>query len=359
MKHYFFQNPSRTTQFIVSLTVVALVTILGLLTYTVIGYRVPAFLLLVSVSFLAMWFDIVPVVAAATLSALAWDFLFIPPRFTFTVGNTEDRWLLLMYFLIALINAALTFKIRSMQKEIRVREERANSLKLYNVIFNSLSHELRTPITTILGATDNLQSNASRLNEATREELLEEVSQASLRLNQQVENLLSMSRLESGVFRIKKDWCDVHELIYTVLNRLDGPLREHPVTVAVPDSFPLFKLDIGLMEQVLHNLISNAITHTPPGTRITLTASATGNTLRLTIADTGEGFPTDEIEKVFDKFYRLQRSRTGGTGLGLSIVKGFVEAHQGTITLQNLPQRGAQFTIEIPTEVSTVTDTAS
>ena len=117
-------------------------------------------MLLVTVSMLAMFLDIVPVLVASLLSAFIWDFFFIPPRFTLTVGTPEDRILFLMYFVIAMINAVLTNKIRKMEKAVKEKDEKEKSVKFYNTLLNSLSHELRTPITTILGSTDNLQSNS-------------------------------------------------------------------------------------------------------------------------------------------------------------------------------------------------------
>lgn len=342
---------SKKNQYLISPLTILSMAALGFAIEGLVGYRVIAFLLLVSVSILAMFLDIIPVILAAALSALLWDLLFIPPRFTFAVGTTEDRFLLLMYFIIALIHAVLTYKIREVQKEVRKREEKANAIKFYNTLLNSLSHELRTPITTIIGATDNLM-NADKLSEKDKIELLSEISIASMRLNQQVENLLGMSRLESGVFKIKKDWCDVRELVYTTLQRFEPIISNYRVSVFIPENLPLFKLDFGLMEQVLHNLISNAIQHTEEGTDIIIKADCSDEKLIMTLSDSGKGFPEAEIHRVFDKFYRVQGSRPGGTGLGLSIVKGFVEAHNGKITLTNLPLRGAMFMIEIPTEIS-------
>lgn len=355
MKNYLLHNPSKKNQYLISVLAVCLTAALGLALHDIAGYRVIAFMLLVTVSVLAMFLDIVPVLLAAALSALLWNLLFIPPRFTLTISNTEDRLLLLTYFIVALIHAALTYKIRQMQKEIRAREEKANAVKFYNTLFNSLSHELRTPITTIIAATDNLQSGSDRLTKEDKSELIEEISTASLRLNQQVENLLSMSRLESGYFKVKKDWCDISELVYKTLQRLEPSLEKYHTAVYIPEKFPLFKLDFGLMEQVLYNLISNAATHTPVDSTITIVADCQDEKLVITVADNGPGFPEDEIVKVFDKFYRLQGTKTGGTGLGLSIARGFVEAHQGTIRLENLPICGARFTITIPTETSYLT----
>lgn len=330
------------------------VALLGLAIHNLLDYRVIAFMLLVTVSVLAMILDIMPVLLAAFLSAIFWDFLFIPPRFTLTVGTTEDRILLLMYFIIAMINGVLTFKIREMEKEVKIKDEKAKSVKFYNTLLNSLSHELRTPITTILGCTDNLQTNSQNLSEKDKADLLSEISVASIRLNQQVENLLNMSRIESGFFQVKKDWCDINELIYLTLRKLESNLKNYKVVVRIPEQFPLFKLDFGLMEQVLHNLIINATQHTPENTTITIEASHIQNKLILSIDDNGVGFPIDEIDIVFNSFYRSKNSDTARMGLGLSIVKGFVEAHQGTVKLENLPVCGSKFTIEIPTEKSSL-----
>lgn len=311
-------------------------------------------MLLVTVSILAMFLDIVPVLIAALLSALIWDFFFIPPRFTLTVGTPEDQLLLLMYFIVAMINAVLTNKIRRMEKEVKAKEEKERSVKFYNTLFSSLSHEMRTPITTIIGCIDNLQANSPRLSEKNKADLLSEMSVASMRLNQQVENLLNMSRLEAGVLRIKKDWCDINDLVHKTIQRLESNLKKYKVAVDISENLPLFKLDFGLMEQVVYNLIINVTQHTPENTLITIQAACIQNRLVMTIADNGFGFPEKEIDKVFDKFYRMKGSTPGGTGLGLSIVKGFVEAHNGTVKLENLPVRGSKFTIEILTEKSSV-----
>lgn len=336
----------------VSIALIGGVTLIGLGLHDLVGYRVVAFMLLVSVSILALLFDIRPVIAAAIGSALIWDFLFIPPRFTFTIGATEDQLLLLTYFVVAIIHAVLTMKIRHEQKVAREKEAKASQIKFYNTLLNSLSHELRTPITTILGATDNLLTNKGSISDKDKDELLQGIATATLRLNQQVENLLSMSRLESGVFKIKPDWVDVRELIYTTVQRLEPAITKYRLSIFIPEAMPLVKLDYGLMEQVLYNLVNNTLQHTQEGTDIIINASYVEDKLLLTVSDTGKGFPEAEMGRVFDKFYRVSGSKPGGTGLGLSIVKGFVEAHQGTVSLRNLPLSGAEFTITIPTEAS-------
>ncbi|MBI2722464.1 MAG: hypothetical protein HYX39_09840 [Bacteroidetes bacterium] len=215
-----------------------------------------------------------------------------------------------------------------------------------------MSHELRTPISTIICATDNLKTGKSKLSESDKEELLIEISKASLKLNGQVQNLLNMSRLESGVIKPVKDWCDINELISDVLSQLKEYSSSHNIKIRVEEDLPLFKIDFGLMQQALYNLLYNAIIYTPPHSIIVVSAVLRNGALVMCIHDSGKGFPVNEKDNVFEKFYRLKNSKTGGTGLGLSIVKGFIEAHDGIIILENKDEGGAKFTISIPAETS-------
>jgi two-component system, OmpR family, sensor histidine kinase KdpD len=344
-------HTSRSKQLLLSFSTIIAVSLLGYTISGLVGYRVVAFLLLVAVSVLSMFLGIRAVMLAALLSALIWDFFFIPPRFTFHVDKTEDMLLLLMYFVIALINAVLINRIRKAEQKARDKEEQEKSLKLYNTILNSLSHELRTPISTIIAATDNLQ-NEQKLTESDKTELVAQISTASLRLNQQVENLLNISRLESGFIKPKKDWSDVSELIYTVLHKLEPYLAGHKVHVSIPDNLPLFKIDTGLTVEILYNLIYNASVHTHVGTVVNVSVACLNENCVIVVSDNGIGFPDDMLEKVFEKFYRIDNAKAGGTGLGLSIVKGFTEAQGGTIVLRNNASGGAEFTLTLPAEIS-------
>lgn len=316
------------------------------------GYRVVAFVLLITVSLLAVLFDIVPVLVSALLTALIWDYFFIPPHFTLQVASAEDAILLSMYFVIAMVNAVLTYKIRQVEKIARQKEEKAGAVKLYNTLLNSLSHELRTPIATIIGATDNLQANNAKLTAQNRYELVKEISKAGLRLNQQVENLLNMSRLESGFVQPRKDWCDITEVVHSIVKRIEEDNAPQKISININPEIPLFKLDDGMLEQVIYNILINAVRYTPPAATINIMAMCYADMLHIIIEDNGQGFPEDEINNVFDKFYRLKDAQAGGTGLGLSIVKGFTEAMAGTVGLENRPTGGARFTINIPAETS-------
>ncbi len=341
---------SRRMEYLLSSGFICAVSAVCFLFTRYIGPEAVAFILLVALSIIAMFFDILPVLLAAIFSALIWDYFFLIPRFNLRVGNTEAKIMLSMYFVIALVNAVLTTKIRKAEKLARQKEERLENIRLYNTLINSLSHEFRTPLASIIAATDNLMASPNLLSEEIRSSLIVEISIASFRLNRQVENLLNMSRLESGFLQIKKDWCNLNELIEGVLQRLEEALKDFTIQIDIPENFPLFKLDYGLMEQVFYNLMYNASQYTPGNSRLTIAASFQLSGLRIQVEDEGPGFPAEEMTRVFDKFYRLKNTHTGGTGLGLSIVKGFVEAHSGTIELFNKEQGGARFVISIPAE---------
>ncbi len=339
-----------------------------------IGYRSVALILLLAVSVLAMRLGLPAVLSAALLSALIWDFFFIPPYFTFTIGSGEDVLLIVMYFIVASLNGVINYRMRQLEQVRREKTDREKSLNLYNTLFSSLSHDLRTPIAALLGAADILLENNEQLSETQRDELLQEISKGALRLNEQVDNLLNMSRIEAGGIQPKPAWCDVEELIYGTIKKIGADAENHRITVSIPKNIPLVQLDFGLTAQLLQNLLSNAVRHTPAGTEVRISAAidveeaghfeANGSDttmdlvkdapqyrLRIEVSDNGEGFPEEEIERVFDKFYRPGNTRADGTGLGLFVVRGFTEAQGGEITLQNLPGKGARFVLELPTVV--------
>lgn len=458
-----------------------------------VGYQVISFGLLFLVSILALFYGTGPILLAATLSALIWDFFFIPPHFTLHIEEPEDMMMLIMFFIIALLNGILTSRVRRQEKKIRIREERTHALyqltrelsaangigevskigdkyirkyfdlecaillknshnqlvneihnesrikltendfsvatwvfkhlskagkntdtlpsagytfyplagnvesmgvmaieqnklftqgedqfwdaclsqisgkyereflrnsakkalilnesdKLYKTLFNSISHELRIPVATILGASDTLLSQNYPVE--TRNKLYFEISLASIRLNRLIENLLNMSRLETGRITPHLDWCDVHDLANNVASNLKQELQPFRFVTVIPSDMPLVMLDFGLIEQVIHNLVLNATQNAPASTTIRLKFFYDNGALTIQVMDRGKGFPVSELDSVFDKFYRGKDALAGGTGLGLSIVKGFIEAHKGSVKAENRQNGGAVFTINIPT----------
>jgi two-component system, OmpR family, sensor histidine kinase KdpD len=463
-----------------------------------IGYQVISFGLLFLVSILALFYGTGPILLAATLSALIWDYFFIPPQFTMHIGKAEDMLMLIMFFIIALLNGILTSRVRRQEKKIRIREERTHALyeltrdltmatgleevskiavrsiqkyfsldcaiylknelnqldgqvqnetkikltenefsiaswvyrhsfkagkytdtlpstnytiyplagssnnmgviavehkkvftqgeeqfweaflsqisgkyerellrnaarkayvlnesdKLYKTLFNSISHELRIPVATIMGASDTLLSQS--YPEETKLKLYSEINTASVRLNRLIENLLNMSRLESGRITLHPDWCDVHDLANLVVDNLKQELSAFKLSVVISANMPLVMIDFGLIEQVLHNLVLNATQNAPAGTSIRLKFFYDHGFLTIQVMDRGKGFPSSELSYAFNKFYRGQDAKAGGTGLGLSIVKGFVEAHGGTVIAENRQNGGALFTVKIPVKISEI-----
>ncbi len=476
-----------------------LITILTALIFfpfrEVIAYQIVAFALLFIVSILTIFLGIGPILLAAMLSALLWDYFFIPPSFTLHIGKPEDVLMLVMYFMIALLNGILTSRIRNQQKLTYVREERTGALyqltkglslasgiddvikvsangiskffkfecailiqegnnelehkirydtklkfsnselsiaswvfhhqkkagkhtdtlpsteftfyplntnrmhlgvvavkhdkafsgeeeifwdtfktqisnavereflnelarnasilnesdKLYKTLFNSISHELRIPVATIMGATDSLLS--VDYDKETYTKLCTEIFTASERLNRLIENLLNMSRLESGRILPRLDWHDVNDLVNKVIDNLKTELTNFNLEVVIPDNMPLVKIDYGLIEQVLHNLLFNATQYSPHRTTIRVKIYYDKPNLVILVMDRGPGFPKNAIPHVFNKFYRVEGTKAGGTGLGLSIVKGFVEAHNGTVAITNRQNGGARLMVKIPTEI--------
>lgn len=336
------------TQFGICISIILAIALIFFFNKQIFGYKVVALILLMTVSILAMLFDILPVLFASLLSALVWNFFFIPPLFKFHIENTEDILMFFLYFVIAFINTVLTFKIRKEEAKSRDKEEKEQAIKLYNTLINSLSHELRTPIATILGAVDTLKENKN-ISENSQAELLSQIDQASIRLNNQVSNLLNMSRLDTGLLKLNLQWSDIGELINHAIQKFTDQ-NTHEILVVNNEALPICKVDEGLLEQVLQNLIANALLYTPEKSIIKIEANFINNVLELVVEDNGPGVPLQHLEKLFNKFYRLPNTKTGGTGLGLSITKGFVEAHNGQISVENIEPNGLRFNIKIPVE---------
>lgn len=222
------------------------------------------------------------------------------------------------------------------------------SERLYSTLFNSISHELRTPIAAVMGAVSSLQDRQTVADPVLRDQLTGDIHSAAERLNGLVENLLDMSRLESGRLVLKQDWCDIGDLIGVVVKRLEARFAQHPLKVEVRPDVPLLQIDFVLLEQALVNVVENACAYTPAGAPIRIDAERADDAILIRITDHGAGIPQDALNRVFDKFYRAPGTATGGTGLGLSISKGLIEAHDGRLSVHNMPEGGAQFTIWLP-----------
>jgi two-component system sensor histidine kinase KdpD len=205
--------------------------------------------------------------------------------------------------------------------------------KLRSALLNSVSHDLRTPLATVLGSATTLLEYQDSLDQAVQLDLLTSIREEAERLNRYVGNLLDMTRLEGGGLNIRSDWVDVRDVLGAALERVSRRLAQRQVTRDFPAELPLVKVDSALLEQALVNILENAIAYSPDNSTIELAAYEDRNNVVLSIEDEGRGIPTAELERVFERFRRMEEStdRGKGAGLGLAISKGFVEAMGGRI----------------------------
>jgi two-component system, OmpR family, sensor histidine kinase KdpD len=223
--------------------------------------------------------------------------------------------------------------------------------KLQKALLNSISHNLRTPLASIIGALSTLQQDhgATRMDEATRRELIDTAQAEAERLNRLVGNLLDISRLDSGAVRVRNDPCDVQDVIGAALEQLAGTVRNRSIRVSIPSDLPFIRMDFVLIVQVLVNLLDNAQKYSRSELPIEVEVRLSTDVLEISVCDQGDGIPEQELTNVFEKFNRAGRtSETGGIGLGLSICKGLVEAHHGRIWAQRRNPNGAIVTFALP-----------
>jgi two-component system, OmpR family, sensor histidine kinase KdpD len=222
------------------------------------------------------------------------------------------------------------------------------SERLRNSLLAALSHDLRTPLTVLVGLAESLALTVPKLSSAQLE-TAEAIQDEARRMSTLVSNLLDMARIESGEVTLNLQWQPLEEVVGAALEAARGMLQRHNVVVQLPRDLPLIKIDAVLIERVLVNLFENVSKYTPPGTTVTISAQLMADQLGVSVADNGPGLPPGREEAVFQKFTRGEReSATPGVGLGLAIVRALVEAHQGKITAAQRPGGGAIFTFTLP-----------
>jgi two-component system sensor histidine kinase KdpD len=243
---------------------------------------------------------------------------------------------------------ALAIERASLANEAQASEVRMETERLRNSLLSSVSHDLRTPLATITGAATTILESESRLDQRTQRELLESVREEADRLNRLVQNLLEMTRLESGALELRRDWHSLEEVVGAALGRLAKSLGTRRVTVSIPPDLPLVAIDDVLIEQVFVNLLDNAIKYTPADSAIRIIVTATDRSVTAEVADHGPGLPKGQEARVFEKFYRAAPDSRRGAGLGLAICRGVVLAHGGRIWAHNLPEGGVAFLFTLP-----------
>jgi two-component system sensor histidine kinase KdpD len=225
---------------------------------------------------------------------------------------------------------------------------RADEERLRNALLSSVSHDLRTPLGVITGAVSTALETPD-LPEPARRELLQSAQEEAQRLHRLVSNLLDITRLESGALDLHTEWTPMEEVVGAALNRRELAADAPRIRVAIPADLPLVAMDGVLMEQLILNLLDNALKYSPPGTPVDIKAWAAGKSLTLSISDQGPGIAAGDEDRIFEKLARGQSaSHRPGAGLGLAICKGIVTAHGGRIQAVNHPQGGAQFLVTLP-----------
>jgi two-component system sensor histidine kinase KdpD len=226
--------------------------------------------------------------------------------------------------------------------EIEIQTERTRT-----ALLSAVSHDLKTPLSSIYGSATTLIEEESRLKNEERRELLASIAEETERMNRLITNLLEMTRLESGL-HAAKDWYPFEEIIGAALTRLENTLRGRPITTDIPPDLPLVFVDAVLLEQVFVNLLDNAVKYTPPGTPIGIAAAENEGNVTIAVSDRGPGFNRGDEGHVFEKFFRGKNQGVRGAGLGLAICRAIVEGHGGRISAENEGGGGAVIRLQLP-----------
>jgi two-component system, OmpR family, sensor histidine kinase KdpD len=287
-----------------------------------------------------------PSAVAACLAVACFDLFFVPPHFTLTVADTQYLVTFVVMLVVALLISSLAVRARTEAAAAQQALLAVDQERLRSTLLSSVSHDFRTPLAAITGAVTFLQEGRE-LDAASRGDLEQTIREEAERLDRLVTNLLDMTRLESGAVALRRDWDSVEEVIGSALARVEGRLGTRRLETDLADDLPLVRVDAGLVEQVLVNLLENALKHTPAGTAIRIAARLDGGLVRVTVEDEGEGLPPGQEETVFEKFHRAGRPE-GSFGLGLAICRAIVSAHGGRIWAARDRPRGAAFHFTLP-----------
>ncbi|WP_395749217.1 ATP-binding protein [Prosthecobacter sp.] len=329
-----------------------------LLPYT--GDLFVALVFLMAIVLAGTWWNRGPVLLMAVVSALVWNYFFIPPQFTLHIDKPQDMVMFSLFFVVALSMGHLITRLRAREAalaqhhqerehllELKHRAELlAESERLHRTLLDSVAHELKTPIAIIRTALDGLgQGNVYAA----------EIETANRRLQRIVESFLEMTRVESEALEPQPDWCEIGDVLHAATAPIQQELAGHKLRISGTDDMPLLRLDSRLVAQVLGNLLHNATRYAPAGTDIEIHAALADGRLELRVRDHGPGLPLGAEDQLFEKFYRAPDSPAGGTGLGLAIARGLMRAMKGDIEARTHPEGGAEFVLHLPVKIREAT----
>lgn len=290
-------------------------------------------------------------IVTAVLSVGAFDFLFVPPQGVFTVDDAQYLLTFAIMMAVALVISSLTESVRCQAREQAALAVEAQAERIRSALLASISHDLRTPLAVMSGASSSLAEQGEQLTSHERRALARSVFEQAREMSEHVAKILQMTRLDTGAIRIERDWASLSEIAGSVLDRLRERLGAHRVVVELPDDLPLVRVDAALIEQALGNLLENAARHTPEGTVVRLFAERRERELVVSVEDYGGGVPAGDMDRVFARFHRGSVGRAGnGVGLGLSICRAIVSLHGGRTWAQSVPAGGSVFHFTVPLE---------
>jgi len=310
-----------------------------------------AMVYLLAVVIVALRFSRGPAVTASLLSVLVFDLEFVPPRGALTVDDAQ-------YLLTFAIMVAVALVVSHLVADARSEAERRAALaletekeRIRSTLLASISHDLRTPLAVMAGASSSLAEESGRLDPGERIELAQNVFDQARRLSDHVAKILQMTRIDTGAIRVERDWVALDELVGTVLARLRPALGARRVIVDLPADLPLVRADAALIEQALANLLENAAQHTPPDTIVRVRGQREAGEVVLTVEDYGGGPEGDDLERVFARFHESLPEGTGaGVGLGLAICRALVKLHGGRTWAERIPGGAIAFRFSLPVE---------
>lgn len=290
-----------------------------------------------------------PSVLASLLAVAAFDFFFVPPRLSFAVSDVQYLVTLAVMMIVGLVIGHLTTRLRRQAQAAAEARMHVEAERLRNSLLAAISHDLRTPLAAIVGASSSLVEEEAVLGPEARRALGRDILESSHRMSELMDKVLDMARLQSGAIELNREWYPLEEIVGAALAQLKGRLRDHRMGVELPADLPWISVDARMLEQVLLNLIENAIKYSPAGTLILISAVRDGGFVSVEVADQGPGLPPGTEERVFDKFYQVYPEHAGaGAGLGLAICRTIVEAHGGTIRATSRADGGASFVFDLP-----------
>ncbi|MEX2240587.1 MAG: ATP-binding protein [Burkholderiales bacterium] len=299
----------------------------------------------------ALW-GLGPSLFAAGLSVAAGSYLFYLPIYSFHVTDPQDIADLAVFVIVAVLTSRLADGVRRQAREIADARLKAQGEVLREALINSVSHDLQTPVAAILGSATVLEGLDPNGDARVRRELAAAIREEAERLASHIGNVLDLTRVRSGQIAPRLELVELSDIINGALRRKEKALAGHRLHVDVPSGLPMLRLDLFLMEHAVANVLDNAAKFAPAGSKVAVTACAANGSVVLEIADEGRGIRPEELDRVFEAFYRGSRQEGGaaaGSGLGLAICRAFVEANGGSVTLASAgPGRGTRVQIRLP-----------